>query len=175
MSQILLDFAETRVYNGVEDENCVFRRFMEMVADCSGEEVPLLRLLPMMYRLVQLTDAHKKYGLTKSQAVVLIALHYRESVTMSEIAQYLSSSKEQATRAVAALYDAGLVDRFELPANRTHVYIRFTDSGKEFMQTFSRQLREEISKRLENSLSPEELQTLRSSVQTTIEILGKVK
>ena len=146
-----------------------------MVADCAGEEVPLLRLMPMLNRLVRLTDAHKQYGLTKSQVVVLVALHYRESVTMSEIAQYLSSSKEQATRAVASLFDAGLVDRFEQPENRTHVYIRFTEKGKQFMQDFSTRMRAEITARLSASLSPEELETLRGCVETTVELLGKVK
>lgn len=146
-----------------------------MIADCSGEEVPLLRLLPMMQRIVRLTDAHKQYGLTKSQAVVLIALHYRESVTMTEIAQYLSSSKEQATRTVAGLFDLGLVERFEKPENRTHVYIRFTEAGRDFMQRFGQQLRAEIAKRLEESLTGEEIEQLRRSVQTSVDILSKVK
>ena len=140
-----------------------------------GEEVPLLHLLPMMQRLVQLTDAHKKYGLTKSQVIVLLVLHYQESATMSEIAQYMSSSKEQATRTVAVLCDHGLVERFELPENRTHVYIRFTAHGRSFMKEFGQQLRTETAKRLEASLTAEEIQTLCRSVQTSVDILSKVK
>lgn len=140
-----------------------------------GEEIPLLHLLPIMQRLVQLTDAHKKYGLTKSQVVVLLVLHYQESATMSEVAQYMSSSKEQATRAVAVLCDHGLVERFVLPVNRTHVYIRFTEAGYKFMKQFGEQLRAEMAKRLETSLTAEEIQTLRRSVQTSVDILSKVK
>ena len=75
----------------------------------TDEEVPLLYLLPILQRIVRLTDAHKEYGLTRSQVIVLVALCTRESVTMSEVAQYMSSSKEQATRAIAPLCDQGLV------------------------------------------------------------------
>lgn len=146
-----------------------------MNADYSGEEIPLLHLLPVIHRVIRLTDAHKQYGLTKTQTVMLIALYYRESVTMGELAQYISSSKEQATRAVASLCDNGLVERFENPENRTHVYIRFTDYGREFMRQMNMRLREEIDERLAVSLTEDELMTLRQSVQTSIDILSKVK
>ena len=146
-----------------------------MVADCAGEEVPLLRMLPILQRLIRLTDAHKQYGLTKSQTVVMLALYYRESINMSEIAQYISSSKEQATRVVAALCDQGLVERFGLPDNRTHVFIRFTQKGRAFMQQVGQQMRAELARRLNSSLTPEELQTLRQSVQTSVELLSKVQ
>ena len=141
----------------------------------ADEEVPLLHLLPIMQRLIRLTDAHKEYGLTKSQAVLMIALRYRGSVNMSEIAQYISSSKEQATRAVSALHDRGLVERFEQPENRTHVYIRLSEDGRSFIETFELQLRTGIVEKLKSSLSPEEIETLRDAVQTAIDILSKVK
>lgn len=146
-----------------------------MNGDYSGEEVPLLHLLPVIHRVIKLTDAHKQYGLTKTQTVMLIALYYRESVTMGELAQYISSSKEQATRAVAALCDNGLVERFENPENRTHVYIRFTDKGREFMRQLSKMLRAQIDERLALSLTEDELAALRQSVRTSIEILSRVK
>lgn len=146
-----------------------------MNGDYSGEEVPLLHLLPVIYRLIKLTDAHKQYGLTKTQTVMLIAIYYRESVTMGELAQYISSSKEQATRAVAALCDNGLVERFENPENRTHVYIRFTDKGREFMRQLSKMLRAQIDERLALSLTEDEIAALRQSVRTSIEILSRVK
>lgn len=140
-----------------------------------AEENPLLHLLSMIQRLVRLTDTHKQFGLTKSQAAVLIALHYRGSVTMGEIAQYLSSSKEQATRTVAALCDDGLVERFELPENRTHVYVRLTDAGRDRMRVFGQQMRSEITGRLESSLTTEEIAVLRQSAETSIRLLSKVK
>ena len=146
-----------------------------MIGDKPQEEVPLLHLQSMMHRLIRLTDSHRQYGLTKSQVLLLTALYYRETVTMGEIAQYISSSKEQATRAVASLCDQGIVERFEHPENRTKVHIRFTERGRELMRRFGQQLRQEMNARLEASLSPEELETLRCSVQTTMDILSKVK
>lgn len=141
----------------------------------SGEEIPLLRLLPMLQRIVSLADIRKDFGITKSQMVIFLVLYYRKSMTMSGIAEYLSSSKEQATRAVAALCDHGLVERFEDPCNRTHVYIRFTDEGKEYMQQLLLRLHTEVSQKLTASLSEEDMQTLCRSVQTSVEILSKVK
>lgn len=138
------------------------------------EEVPLLCLLPLLQSLVRLADTHKEYGLTKSQAIVMITLKYRESITMSEAAQYISSSKEQATRAVAALCDRGLVERFEQPQNRTHVFIRFTEEGSRFMEEFGNRLREQISSRLSAKLSAEEIDTLRASLKTAVGLLNKV-
>ena len=139
------------------------------------KETQLLHLLPLLHRIVRLTDAHKKFGITKSQMIIFIVLYYRDTVTMSEIAQYISSSKEQATRAVAALCDNGLVERCEDAANRTHVLIRFTESGRAFMGQLTAWLRTEISRRLSASLSSDDLQRLHQSVQATVEILSKVK
>lgn len=139
------------------------------------KETQLLHLLPLLHRIVRLTDAHKKFGITKSQMIIFIVLYYRGTVTMSEIAQYISSSKEQATRAVAALCDNALVERCDDPDNRTHVLIRFTEAGRAFMGQLTAWLRAEISRKLSACLAEDELQKLHQSVQTTVELLSKVK
>ncbi|MDO5445855.1 MAG: MarR family transcriptional regulator [Eubacteriales bacterium] len=139
------------------------------------DEIPLLHLLPLLQRIIGLTETHRKFGVTKSQIVIFIVLHYRESVTMSEIAKYISSSKEQATRAVAALCDNGLVERYEDPGNRTHVYIRFTGTGKTYMEQLIREFRTDIFERLASSLDEDDIQNLNQAVMTTVEILSKVK
>lgn len=139
------------------------------------EELPLLHLLPILQRIISLTNVHKDFGLTKSQMIIFIVLQYKGSMTMSEIAQYISSSKEQATRAVAAIYDRGLVERFENPCSRVHVHIRFTDKGAEYMQQMLRQMRAELSEKLHASLSEADIALLRKSVQTTVDILSRVK
>lgn len=94
---------------------------------------------------------------------------------MSEIAQYLSSSKEQATRTVAVLCDRNLVERYEDPGNRTHVYIRFTDEGMKFMRNLVEQLNDAISEKLSASLTDEDIQALNKSLKSVIDILNKVK
>lgn len=140
-----------------------------------GDETPLLALLPVLYRIISLTEVHKNFGITKSQAIVFIILHYRESVNMSEVAKYLSSSKEQATRTVAGLCDHGLVERFEAPENRTHVFIRFTDLGKEHLKKLIDELNKEVSEKVNASLTVEEIATLNESIRTTVSILNKVQ
>lgn len=139
------------------------------------EDLPLLHLLPILQRIISLTGVNKKFGLTKSQTIIFIVLHYRGSMTMSEAAQYISSSKEQATRAVAVICEQGLVERFENPDNRIHVYIRFTEKGEEYMRQLLKQLHTDVSEKLRSSLTEKELSALRTSVQTTVDILNKVK
>ena len=139
------------------------------------DEITFLHLLPLLHRIIDLTETHRKFGITKSQAIIFFVLHYRDGITMSEIAKYISSSKEQATRTVAALYDNGLVERYENPNNRTLVYIRFTEAGREEMQRLVQEFRTDIYNRLSTSLDDEDIQKLHQAVLTTVEILGKVK
>ena len=141
----------------------------------TGDEVTLLHLLPILRRIIGLTDTHKQFGITKSQIIIFIVLHYRGSVTMSEVAQYISSSKEQATRAVAVLCDNGLIERFEDAGNRTHVLIRLTEQGKAHLQRLIAKLRSEVAERLAASLDEEEIHELNQAVNTVVTLLGKVK
>ena len=143
--------------------------------DNSGDEISLLHLLPILLRIIGLTDIHKQFGITKSQIMIFIILHYKGSATMSEVAQYISSSKEQATRSVAVLCDNGFVERYEDSGNRTHVFIRLTEAGKEHLQMLMSKLRFEIIERLSSSLNEEEIQRLNQSVNTAVKILAKVK
>ena len=145
------------------------------MTDGCGEDIPLLPLLPLLMRVVKLADTHKQYGMTKQQMIVLLTLYRRDCATMGEIAQYMSSPKEQATRVVASLFDDGLVERFEIPENRTHVYVRLSDNGRSFMKEFITEFRSEFSMKLRSSLSSEEVGLLHSSVKTAIELLSKVK
>jgi len=141
----------------------------------SGDEITLMHLLPILLRIISLTDIHKQFGITKSQILIFFILHHKGSMTMSEVAQFISSSKEQATRAVAVLCDNGLIERYEDHDNRTHVFIRLTETGNERLQQLISKLRIEITKRLSASLDEDEMQRLNQAVNTTIEILNKVK
>ena len=140
----------------------------------AGEEVPLLQLLPLTHRLIALVDIKKQYGLTKSQAVILLALFYCGTICMSQIADYLSSSKEQATRAVAGLAEHGLVERFERPDNRTHVYIRLTETGRDYVAKCCAELTRQVDQKLDAALTPEERSTLDAAAETVIALLRKV-
>jgi len=145
------------------------------VTDYPDEELPILRMLPLTQRLFSLADLKKHYGLTKSQIVIMIALLYRESVTMSMIAEYMSSSKEQATRVVAGLVDNGLVERFEHSENRTRVYVRLTEAGKSYMKKCRTELYAQLHEKVDVVLSAEEKEQLHLALNTAVALLSKVQ
>lgn len=139
------------------------------------DELPLLRLLPLSHRIISLTDFKKEFGLTKSQIILLIALHYRGSITMGQAAEYILSTKEQATRTVAGIVDQGLAERFILPENRTHVYLRLTEKGQTEMDAIRRESQRKMKERIDRSLNEEEKMQLRDAMNTFITLLNKVK
>ena len=142
---------------------------------CAKDESPLLTALPLIQRLVYGSIDRKEFIYAKSQMVILLALHIRRELTMKEVAGYLSSSKEQATRAVAVLVDDGLVERFEDPSNRVHVYVRLTPLGEAYLQKLSGTMKNAVKIRLEDSLSPEQIARLESFLLGAIDILQNVK
>ena len=141
----------------------------------TGSEIPLLRLIPLTNRIAEIDKIAKDYALTKSQVIIMTILYSQGILNMSKIAEYISSSKEQATRAVASLVDKGLVKRIEFEKNRKNVFIEYTESGKELMEKFHSSVRSSIEKKLRKSLTDEEFESLVTSVRTVITLLGKVE
>lgn len=139
------------------------------------EEVPLLTALPLFQRLAMSGFNSKHFRFTKTQFLIFSALAMSESLTMSEISEYISSSHEQATRALAPLATAGYVERFISADNRKKVHVRLTESGRAFLKELRQDYYETIKKRLDSSLSPEDEQRLREAVGTIIEIMKKIK
>ena len=142
---------------------------------CVDEESPLLTILPLIQRLVFSSIDRKEFPYSKSQMTIFTVLSIRKELTMKEVAGYLSSSREQATRAIAPLVDAGLIDRFTDPANRVHVYVRLTEAGQNYLTHLRDLVHQAVGARLEESVTPEESQELSSMLIRSIEILKKVK
>lgn len=139
------------------------------------ERSPAFSLLPLLYRLVLTPQARKTYGYTKMQLIILNALASRGVLNMTQIADFIGASKEQATRAVAPMADAGLIERSVPENNRTHVDIRLTDAGRSFMRGYFQNAEDRIRERVSASLTPEERRTLRESLSTAAKLLMKVK
>ena len=93
---------------------------------------------------------------------------------MTKVSEYISSSKEQATRAVSPLVDRELINRVERPDNRKHVYLELTDSGKELVTKLRGEMRERFKARVDSVLSPEEKEALLSSAETLTRVLTKL-
>ncbi|MBR6084640.1 MAG: MarR family transcriptional regulator [Spirochaetales bacterium] len=138
------------------------------------EEIPLLSALPQLYSLIISCSNPKHFEITKSQLIVMVALSMHRMLTMSEVARYISSSREQATRTVESLVGSGFVERHPNPANRTHVYVSLTDSGRELMARCRSEFMIALSERLGSHLTEEETETLRESVLQIIRLLNKV-
>lgn len=144
-------------------------------AEYTDGELPLLRLLPLVQRLVSLAEIRKHYGLTRSQIIILIALYYRETLTMSRIAEYLASSKEQATRAVAGMVEHGLAERMESAENRTRVYVCLTETGRDYVEQCRAELRKQLGEKVNAALTPEEKVQLHASLETAVTLLSKIQ
>lgn len=141
----------------------------------SDDEIALLTALPLFQRLAMSGFNSKHFRFTKTQFLIFSALAMSESLTMSEISEYISSSHEQATRALAPLATMGYVERFITADNRKKVHVRLTDSGRTFLKELRQDYYETIKKRLDSSLSEEDERSLRDAVDTIIEIMKKIK
>ena len=93
---------------------------------------------------------------------------------MSQLAAYLSFSKEQATRAAAPLVEAGLVERFAQLENRTRVFLRLTADGKNLADELRAQFSSQLKARVSASLSEPEQLELREAAETLVRLLSKI-
>ena len=137
-------------------------------------EIPLLDLMALIYRAVNFHSQKKLYDLTKTQFLILAALYRSVSLNMTEISEFISSSKEQATRAVAPLADRGLIRRVEHSDNRKHVYVELTEAGKELITQLRGEMRRRFMERVDSTLSEQEKAELSSSAETLAAILSKL-
>lgn len=145
-----------------------------METEYRTNEMSLLSVLPQIYGLVISCADLRAYGFTKSQLLVFSALAHCGRLRMTQIATYLSSSKEQATRAVAQLVDDGYVSREQGTDNRTMVYIHLTDKGRTLFDRWRMEFRSRLAARLDARLTPEEQETLAQSLWTLLGLLDKV-
>ena len=137
-------------------------------------EVPLLLAVPLMQRVVLGNFRQLHFPYTKSQLYVQIALRYRGSLTMKEVAGHLCCSKEQATRAVAPLADDGLIERRIDEENRSRIHVCLTPEGEELLREYVAQLSERIDEYLCEALDEEERRELHEAVDVVLRILGKL-
>lgn len=134
----------------------------------------LFEIFPICQKIILNTIDMKSLDLTKTQLFILFALSGRQSLNMSQIATYIASSKEQATRAVAPLVTEGYVSRYHNEENRKRVFIRLTKKGESLIQTE----KELVKLRLEdqfNQLSSEDRLAFQKSLSETLSILKKLE
>ncbi len=139
-----------------------------------GRDFSLLRIMPMILKVILSCWNRAQYPYTKSQLILLITMLWKDSLTMKEAASCIASSKEQATRAVAPLVDNGLLERYTDAANRNYVHIRLTETGRELVLDMLENLYDNINRLFDQSISNEEKLQLRDALTDCIRILDKV-
>ena len=133
----------------------------------------MLRALPLMHRLLRLIFVGERERFTKTQFYILITLYHRTSLTMTQIGEYVGASKEQATRAIAPLVDAGLVQREVSPQNRTRVYVSLTADGCALVQDLISRCSKKLEQRMNERLTAEEREALRMHLSESASLLEK--
>jgi len=138
------------------------------------DDIRLLALLPLINRTILSASRIREFGYTKTQLTIFAALTLRESLTMSQVSGYISSSKEQATRAVAPLVDEGLVERFVDPENRTKIHIRLTEKGMAYVGQSNQRFVKNLHRTMKEKITSEEMLELKQCVKTMLRILSKL-
>lgn len=145
--------------------------------DLHNDDAPisaLLEMMPMYHKLVLDKLEKKAVHITRSQFFILLALMSNDMLNMTQIAAYIASSKEQATRAVAPLVDVGYVERFHDEHNRKLVLIHLTPAGRAYLHETKEQLRQSLEQKFEK-LPPQEQADLTLALQTILRILKKMQ
>jgi len=117
--------------------------------------------------------AKKDQKITKTQFYILLTAYCNNDLSMSEIASAIASSKEQTTRAVAPLEEAGFLKRHHDKENRRVVRVELTDKGLEMIGHI-RQNMIDIMKERMNFLTEEEARRFDEAADFVLEVLLKM-
>ncbi len=137
--------------------------------------ISLLQSMVLLESVVLACSDNKKFPFTRSQRSIFTVLALEGEMSMKQIAQYIASSQEQTTRAVAPLADGGYVERRTDPANRTRVYIHLTEAGKLLLQKHWAELGKNLSGKLDVCLNAEEESALFEASRVIVRLMEKVR
>ena len=107
-------------------------------------------------------------GLTKSQAMMMATVGELGSVNMSTLAQRIAVSKEQATRAVQPLVEAGYLQRDHDEANRRMVNVSLTPAGEALLYEHFTAVENTIGRQLQALDEDEQAQLIEASRTATL-------
>jgi DNA-binding MarR family transcriptional regulator len=130
-------------------------------------------IYPLSRKLVFDTFDKKKYEITRTQQIILLSLSVAGVLNMSQLAEKINTSNEQATRAVAQLVDKGFIVRMQNPTNRRVINIMLTDEARLFLSKMKDEILGELVSRF-SEIPDEEMEQLYSSILNVSTILKKV-
>lgn len=152
---------------------CKLGKGAVLMQESFDDSTQLLMLLPLINKTIVSAIDIKELRYTKTQLYICLALARYENLTMSQVAKSISSSKEQATRAVAPLVDDGLIERYTDPENRTRIHVQLTQKGKDFMEHCKIRFRNILQSHMEQNITAEDREELSNAIETLIRILSK--
>lgn len=137
-------------------------------------EVAILKAMGAYDNFGRHTVMAQRAKLTKTQMDVVIGLDLFGTMSMTQMSEHLAASKEQASRSVAPLVEAGLVKRERSPREHRVVEISLTERGKEFGRAHKQEAAESVRARLA-LLPKEERDQLVEASRTAERLLCKLR
>lgn len=133
----------------------------------------LYELYPLSRKLVFDTFDKKKYDITRTQQIIMLSLSGCTTLTMSQLAEKINTSNEQATRTVAQLVEKGFVARMQNPKNRRIINIALTDEAREFIKRTKNDIKDEMLKRF-STITDEEMEEFYDALIKVESVLRRV-
>ena len=115
----------------------------------------------------------RQYRLTKTQLMIILALSIHPGLTMGELSEKISTSREQASRAVTPLVNRQLISRNINQLNRRQINVALTAEGKKCL-THIKEVYHELLVSSFDKLSDEELHTFFVSLKNVSQTLTKL-
>lgn len=107
----------------------------------------MYEIYPLCRKLVFDTFDKPKINLTRTQQIIILALAVEHTLSMSQLAEKINTSNEQATRAVAQLVEKGFIERSHDKANRRVINICLTEKAYAFLEETKKSIHDELLNR----------------------------
>lgn len=133
----------------------------------------LMKLFPNYNQHLHMLLSINNLDLTKTQLKAILIIANEQTMSMSELADHMCISREQATRVINPLADRGLIHREIHPGNRRQIDIRLSTQGITCLEDMKATYSEPLFSSLDR-LEPEELQKFLDAVDVVIHTLGKL-
>lgn len=133
----------------------------------------LFDLYPRERKLIYKSFDQLQPSLTRTQQIIVLTLSLNGMLSMSELAARISTSNEQATRAVSQLVDKGYIERKQNRYNRRVVNIQLTEQGESYVKKAKKACESAATEKF-SMLSEEELQELSAAMESMSRLLDKV-
>lgn len=133
----------------------------------------LMKLFPNYNQHLHMLLSINNLDLTKTQLKAILIIANEQTMSMSELADHMCISREQATRVINPLADRRLIHREIHPGNRRQIDIRLSTQGITCLEDMKATYSELLFSSLDR-LEPEELQKFLDAVDVVIHTLGKL-